>query len=81
MAKKSSNAGSAKRYTTRYGGSNRQKVGAIESESRKKHKCPYCNANRVRRITYGVWNCTKCLKKFTGKAYTLSTRKKITTED
>ncbi len=69
MAKKKTGTGSAKRYTTRYGKSNRQKVGNIEAESRKKHKCPYCNALRVKRITYGIWNCTKCEKKFSGKAY------------
>jgi len=72
MGKKTSKAGSAKRYGARYGRASRAKVGAIEAETRKNHKCPYCNARRIKRISVGIWNCLKCEKKFTGKAYTIT---------
>ncbi|MFQ5620396.1 MAG: 50S ribosomal protein L37ae [Candidatus Nanoarchaeia archaeon] len=68
MAKKS--VGLAKTYGTRYGKKIRDQVGTIESEARRKHKCPYCNYVRVKRVSAGVWECGKCNKKFTGRAYT-----------
>ena len=67
---------SIKRFGARYGRTVKYKFGKIEAEQRKNHKCPYCNAVRVRRLAIGIWNCRKCGAKFTGKAY--STKKKIT---
>ena len=62
---------SGKRFGTRYGRRIRHKFSAIEAEQRKKHKCPYCNEPKVTRISFGIWSCTKCGSKFTGKAYTI----------
>ena len=45
--------------------------GKIEKEQRRRHKCPYCNATKVRRIAVGIWHCRKCDAKFTGKAYSI----------
>ena len=92
MARKSSKAGSAKRYGTRYGRTNREKIGFIEAGQKKAHKCPYCRAPKVKRLAIGIWTCTKCNKTFTGKAYTVTMKNKsipataekktvITTED
>lgn len=61
--------GTAKRFGPRYGKTVKEKFAKIEKEVRKKHKCPYCNNISVRRISAGIWNCSKCSKKFTGKAY------------
>jgi large subunit ribosomal protein L37Ae len=58
-----------KRFGVRYGKPIRIKVSAIEENVRKKHKCPYCNYDRVRRLAAGIWYCEKCGSKFTGKAY------------
>ena len=55
-----------------------EKLAKIEKEQRKKHKCPYCSALRVRRVSFGIWRCEKCNAKFTGKAY--SVEKKISFE-
>jgi large subunit ribosomal protein L37Ae len=63
--------GSVKRLGTRYGRTLRFKLGKIESEQRKKHKCPYCNYVQVRRVSAGIWQCKKCDAKFTNKAYTV----------
>ncbi|HJO01526.1 MAG: 50S ribosomal protein L37ae [Candidatus Woesearchaeota archaeon] len=64
--------GSAKRFGARYGSKPKHKFAEIEKEQRKKHKCPYCNALKVKRVSPGIWHCKKCNSKFTGKAYTIA---------
>lgn len=61
--------GSVKRFGSRYGRRIREQTGAIEQDKRKKHECPYCRAQRVKRVSNGVFECRKCKKVFTGKAY------------
>jgi len=64
--------GSAKRFGARYGKKPKQLFAKIEKLQRSRHKCPYCHYKKVRRIAYGIWHCTKCNSKFTGRAYTVS---------
>ncbi|MBN2459538.1 50S ribosomal protein L37ae [Candidatus Woesearchaeota archaeon] len=64
--------GSVRRLGSRYGRTVRFKLGKIESEQRKKHKCPYCSYVKVRRKTAGIWECRKCGATFTNRAYTVS---------
>ncbi len=64
--------GSAKRFAARYGSKPKHKFAKIEKEQRKKHKCPYCNNIKVKRVAVGIWHCRKCNAKFTGKAYSVS---------
>jgi large subunit ribosomal protein L37Ae len=78
MAAKEKRLGSVKRFGARYGRTVRFRLGTIEAEQRRKHKCPSCNAERVKRVAVGIWNCRKCGLKFTGKAY--SPVKKIVTK-
>ncbi len=59
-----------KRFGARYGRKPRAKFAAIEKIQRSKHKCPYCNNSNVKRVALGIWQCSKCQTKFTGKAYT-----------
>jgi large subunit ribosomal protein L37Ae len=56
----------------RYGRTVKQKYAAIQAQQRKLHKCPYCNYIKVKRISAGIWNCNKCGKKFTSRAYTVA---------
>jgi large subunit ribosomal protein L37Ae len=63
--------GSVKRLGARYGRTLKFKLGKIEAEQRKKHKCPYCNYEQVRRKALGIWYCKKCKATFTSKAYTV----------
>nr|MCK4930314.1 50S ribosomal protein L37ae [Nanoarchaeota archaeon] len=63
--------GSVRRLGSRYGRTVRFKLGKIEAEQRKKHKCPYCNYVKVRRVSAGIWHCKKCGATFTNKAYTV----------
>lgn len=64
--------GSTKRFGTRYGRTSKAKVDKIEAQSSAKYKCPYCGAQKVRRSMAGIWNCTKCKKTFSGRAYTIN---------
>ena len=63
--------GLAKRFGARYGTTVKRRLEKIEIEQKKKHKCPYCNAFRVKRLAVGMWQCSKCNTKFTGKAFTI----------
>ncbi len=71
--------GSVKRFGSRYGRKLKLKFSKIETEQRKLHKCPYCSRNAVKRVSLGIWQCRKCSAKFTGKAYSVTTR--ITTKE
>ena len=66
--------GSVKRFGPRYGRKLKERFGKIEAEQRKKQKCPYCSALKVKRVATGIWECKKCKTKFTGKAYSVSKR-------
>jgi len=77
MAKKVT-YGSVKRLGTRYGRTLRFKLGKIESDQRKRHKCPYCTYVQVRRVSAGIWQCNKCGSKFTNKAYTVGKLASVT---
>ena len=59
-----------KTFGVRYGRRNRDKYGALATEARKKHRCPYCAYVQVKRVaSSGIWECKKCAAKFTGRAY------------
>jgi large subunit ribosomal protein L37Ae len=61
--------GSAGRFGARYGRKIKKKVLEIERVMRSKHKCPYCQKPGVKRVSLGIWYCSKCKSKFAGKAY------------
>ena len=71
MSKLIEKLGSAKRFGPRYGRKPKHTFAKIEKEQRKLHKCPYCNAIKVKRAAVGIWHCRKCNAEFTGKAYTI----------
>ncbi len=62
--------GSVKRYGVRYGTKLKGKIAKIEAERHLSTKCPYCHYSKAKRIAAGIWSCSKCKSKFTGKAYT-----------
>ena len=61
--------GPAGRFGVRYGLGIRKRVNEIEVKQRQKHICPFCRSKAVRRVAYGIYQCKKCGKKFTGLAY------------
>lgn len=72
MAESMKHSKAVRRYGTRYGRRNRDKVSLLEVEQRKKHKCPKCGYAKVKRLSVGIWQCSNCSAKFTSRAYTVS---------
>jgi large subunit ribosomal protein L37Ae len=71
MAKKET-FGSVRRFGSRYGRTIRYKIGKIEESRRQSTSCPFCKYKKVERMSAGIWLCTKCKAKFTGRAYDFS---------
>ena len=61
--------GSTKRFGPRYGRTVKYKLAKVESLSKRKYKCPYCSSLSVKKQSVGIWECKKCEKVFTSKAY------------
>ena len=40
--------------------------------------CIYCSYKKVKRVSVGIWYCSKCDSKFTGRAYVIG--KKVVEE-
>ena len=68
MAKKRK-IGSAGRFGARYGKRLKDLISGVEKIQKKKHQCPKCKMNYVKRETVGIWKCSKCGTKFAGAAY------------
>lgn len=71
---------STKRFGARYGKTVKDKFGVIESQQRQKYVCPSCSREQVKRVSLGIWQCTKCGNKFASKAYTVAKKAKIQTK-
>lgn len=72
MAKKDKKTGSVKRFGPRYGNTVKARLGKIEAEQKKNHKCPYCTYEQVKQDSVGIFICNKCGAKFASKAYTIA---------
>ena len=79
MAKKNV-LGSAKRFGARYGRTIKHRLAKVEANQRKATKCPFCLYNKVKRLSLGIYKCSKCDAKFASKAYTIAPIKKILQE-
>ncbi|MCK5107571.1 MAG: 50S ribosomal protein L37ae [Nanoarchaeota archaeon] len=62
---------STNRFGARYGAKLRKKLFEVEKQQKKTYKCPYCNYEKVKREAAGIWHCSKCDAKFTGKSYSI----------
>ena len=69
-----------KRFGTRYGRTLRERLAKVESQQKKSHRCPYCNYERAKQQSTGIFLCTKCGAKFASKAYTVSKVNTIKTD-
>ncbi len=78
MVEKKQSLGPVKRFGARYGRTTKFKRAAIEIMQKKSTKCPYCNKDRVKRKSKGIWHCTKCKNTFAGQAYTFVAKPSIT---
>lgn len=59
----------AGRLRAGYGKSVRAKITAQEAKQRKSQVCPYCKKAGLVRMSKGIWNCSRCGKKFAAHAY------------
>jgi large subunit ribosomal protein L37Ae len=71
MTTKTKKVKSSGRFGARYGRSVRAKLVEVESKQRQKQKCPFCARLGVKRVASGIWECSKCNKKFASNAYYL----------
>ena len=58
----------------RYGTVGRRQYVDILTTLRSKHECPRCKFRTVKRWSVGIWHCRKCGLKFSGGAYTPTTK-------
>ncbi|MGV8162649.1 MAG: 50S ribosomal protein L37ae [Candidatus Nanoarchaeia archaeon] len=58
-----------KRFGVRYGRTVKEKLAKIEESAKAKYKCPYCAAPKVGKKAAGIWECKKCQKIFTARAF------------
>ncbi|MBU2639771.1 MAG: 50S ribosomal protein L37ae [Nanoarchaeota archaeon] len=61
--------GTTGRFGVRYGRTTRTKLKLIEAKQKATYKCPFCTYKKVKRVSAGIWFCSKCNKKFAGRAY------------
>ena len=66
--------GLARGLGPRYGSTIRKRYIKVMTEMKKPHRCPSCGLPRVKRESVGIWTCRKCGFKFTGGAYTPTTK-------
>jgi large subunit ribosomal protein L37Ae len=59
--------GSAGRFGTRYGLRVKSRIRKIDAV--KKHSCPDCLKDAMKREATGIWSCKKCGLKMAGKAH------------
>ena len=69
MSKRTEKAGTAGRFGARYGVVVRNRVKAIEAHEKAKHECPNCHHMNVKRVSAGIWQCSRCGNKFAAGAY------------
>ncbi|MFH1328608.1 MAG: 50S ribosomal protein L37ae [Candidatus Bathyarchaeota archaeon] len=72
--KKTKKVGPMGRYGARGGTSLRKLRGKIEIEMKQKHECPKCAFKTVKRVSVGIWKCTRCNYTFAGGAYLPTTK-------
>ncbi|MCR4327169.1 MAG: 50S ribosomal protein L37ae [Nanoarchaeota archaeon] len=71
MTTKSKKTKSAGRFGARYGKTVRDKLVKVETKQKVKQKCPFCEKEGVKRISKGVWKCSRCEKKFASNTFYL----------
>ncbi len=71
---KTKKVGPTRGLGTRYGSTVRKRYVKVVTELKKPHRCSQCGFVRVRRVSVGVWQCSKCNFTFAGGAYTPVTK-------
>lgn len=64
-------SGVSGRYGVRYGRKIREKVKLVEESKKASKECPECGKKGIKRLSKGIYECSKCGAKIAGKAYTV----------
>ncbi len=80
MAKRTKKVSSAGRFQARYGVRARSRVRDVEKQQKKKHACPKCGKDAVKRKGTSIWECGKCGYTFAGGAYIPKTPQRVDAE-
>jgi large subunit ribosomal protein L37Ae len=65
--------GSTGRFGARYGRGVKVVVKKIEEKQKITYVCPSCKSKSLKRVSVGIWECSKCNAKFAGGAYSPTT--------
>ncbi len=57
------------RFGSRYGVGIRKRILKVEDKQREKQRCPECGLGTLKRKSAGIFECSKCSKRFAGGAY------------
>lgn len=77
MSKRTVKAGTSGRFGARYGVIVRNRIKTIEAQQKKRQECPQCHHVSVRRVSSGIWECSRCGNKFAAAAYSSKVKKEI----
>jgi large subunit ribosomal protein L37Ae len=80
MTKRKKKTGFTASYGARYGVKAKRQVEVIKQQKQSKYICPQCKAEKVKRVSAGIFQCSKCGYKFAGGAYLPSTPVGISTK-
>ena len=73
MTTKQKKSRAAGRFGARYGKTVKANLNKVEDIQRKKQTCPFCKRKGAKRLSKGIWQCSKkgCSKKFADAVYYL----------
>ena len=71
MPTKTKKARHAGRFGARYGKTVKDRLNKVEDKQRKKQKCPFCEKVGIKRLSSGIWKCSRCNKKFASNTFHL----------
>ena len=67
---KTKKVGSSGRMGPRYGWKLRRQIRDIDRRAKASYECTNCGKRAVRRVSTGIWRCSKCDSIFAGGAFT-----------
>lgn len=76
MARRTKKIGISGKFGPRYGLKIRKQIKNIEDIQKKRHSCPKCKYQSVKRLDTSIWKCKHCGLVFAGGAYQPFTKTK-----
>lgn len=80
MSKRTKKVGMAGRFGPRYGVAPKKQWKDVMEQRVSHYVCPNCGHKTFRRVSTGIWSCTRCGYTMAGGAYVPFVRKEIVKE-